>query len=242
MEMVEALEEVRQSRLLINRLDAWLYEEIKPYLGRRVMEIGCGLGNFTAHLLDRDLVIASDFEPTSVTAVRKQFASHRHVLPRVYDICSPVDDQLRQLNVDSIFSINVLEHIQDDQLAMNNMADILCDEGRVVLIVPAHQWAYGTMDSSIGHFRRYTKKSVRTKLQRAGFVIDKQYYLNVLGLLGWFVGSRIYKHTVPPRGQLSVFNKLVPLIKSVERCVRPPVGLSVVSIASRPAANERRAS
>lgn len=233
MEMVEALEEVRQSRLLINRLDSWLYEEIKPHLGRRVMEIGCGLGNFTRHMLDRDLVIASDFEPSSVEVVREQFASHGQVQPRVYDICNRADDQLRQLKVDTIFSINVLEHIENDQQAMANMADILCDGGRAILIVPAHQWAYGTMDSSIGHFRRYTKRSIRQKLEQAGFLVEEQFYLNVLGLLGWFVGSRIYKHTVPPRGQLSLFNKLVPLIKMVERCVRPPVGLSVVSVARR---------
>ena len=44
-QVVDPLEEVRQRRLIINRLDAWLYEEIEPYLGRRVLEVGSGHGN-----------------------------------------------------------------------------------------------------------------------------------------------------------------------------------------------------
>ena len=101
----------------------------------------------------------------------------------------------------------------------------------MIVIVPAHGWLYGTMDSSIGHFRRYTKRTMTYKLELAGFVVEKQLYLNVLGALGWFVNGRLLRQTVPPSGQLEWFNRIVPLVSWVERRVRLPIGLSLVSIA-----------
>jgi hypothetical protein len=127
----------------------------------------------------------------------------------------------------------VLEHIEDDATALSNMAEILCSGGRVIIIVPAHEWLYGTMDSPIGHFRRYTKRTMSQKLERAGFTVEKQFYLNSLGVLGWFVNGRLFRQTVPPSGQLEWFNKVVPLVGWVEKRVRPPVGLSLVSVAQR---------
>jgi len=79
MKMEEALDEVRRRRLLIDRLDAWLFSEIAPHTGRRVLEVGCGLGNLLRHLLDRELVVCVDVSGSSVEAVQREFGSHRHV-------------------------------------------------------------------------------------------------------------------------------------------------------------------
>jgi SAM-dependent methyltransferase len=234
--VLDPLEEVRRSRLLINRLDAWLFDEIQPYLGRRVMEVGSGHGNFTQHLLDRDLVVATDIEPSSIEVIREKFADYPNVRTRVHNICDEVDDQLRAFDIDTILSVNALEHIEDDRTAISNIAKILRVGGCAILIVPSHQWLYGTMDSSIGHFRRYTKRDMAQKMEAAGLVVEKQFYLNVLGVLGWFVNGRVLKQTVPPNGQLKLFNKVVPVFSWLERTVRPPFGLSLVSFARREAA------
>jgi SAM-dependent methyltransferase len=226
------LEEVRR-RLIIDRLDAWLYDEVRPYLGDRILEVGSGHGNFIELLLDRELVVATDIEPSSVKLLRKKFAGHAHVHVRVHDIRDPADDALRAFRLDTVVSLNVLEHIEDDVKAMSNMANLLGGGGRVILIVPAHEWLYGTMDSSIGHFRRYTRRTMAHKLKLAGLVVEKQFYLNVLGVLGWFVNGRLLRQTVPPSAQLEWFNKIVPLLSWVERRVRPPIGLSLVSVARK---------
>jgi len=231
-DVLDPLEEVRRRRLIINRLDAWLYDEINPYLGRRVLEVGSGHGNFIQHLLDRDLVVATDSEPSSVELVRQKFARYTHVHALVHDVCDPVGE-LRAFRLDTVVSLNVLEHINDDVTALSHMANMLWAGGRVILIVPAHEWLYGTMDSSIGHFRRYTQRTMAHKLALAGFTVEKQFYLNVLGVLGWFVNGRLLRQTVPPSGQLAWFNKIVPLLSGVERRVRPPIGLSLVSVARR---------
>jgi hypothetical protein len=127
--------------------------------------------------------------------------------------------------------LNVLEHVEDDVTALSNMADLLWAGGRVILIVPAHGRLYGSMDRAIGHFRRYTRRSMAHKLERVGFVVEKQFYLNLPGMVGWFVNGRLLRQTVPPGGQLAWFNRIVPVVSWVERRVRPPIGLSLVSVA-----------
>ena len=230
MDMETALEEVRQRRLLIDRQDAWLYSRVAPYIGRRVLEVGCGLGNLLRHLLDRDLVIGIDISASSVETTGKEFGTYPHVKTFVQDIIDDSAVTFRDYDIDTVVSLNVLEHIKDDLKALSHMYQILIPSGTLVLIVPAHKWLYGTMDSSIGHFRRYDKKLLAEMLSTVGFSVQSQYYLNFFGALGWFLNGRILKHQVPPRGQLKLFNVIVPFLESVERLHSPPIGISLVSI------------
>lgn len=231
--LVDPLEEVRRRRLIMSRLDEWLIQEIMPYLGARVLEIGSGHGNLVLHLLDRELVVATDVEPASVEITRSKFGSFPNFRACVYDVCDPVDDELRGLRVDTVLSLNVLEHIQHDRVALSHMAELLVAGGRVVLIVPAHDWLYGTMDRAIGHFRRYTRQAMSRALEDVGLAVEEQFYLNALGALGWFFNGRIVKQTIPPKEQLAWFNRLVPLLRVAEQRVRPPFGISLLSIAHK---------
>lgn len=233
--MKQALAEVRSSRLLINRLDEWLFDEIKPDLGRRIIEIGCGHGNFTEFFLscDNDLVFTTDIDPESVDNVLRRYGTDTRLTAKVHNVCDPVSVEIRDARADTVFSLNVLEHIEDDRLALANIAGMLVPGGKAIIIVPAHDWAYGTMDKSIGHYRRYTKKSIRERMQEAGFGVERQSYMNLLGLLGWFVNARILRKQIPPNGQLRLFNKLVPAIRTFERALPPPAGISVLTVATR---------
>jgi SAM-dependent methyltransferase len=230
---LDPVEHVRRTRLLLNRCDGWLFDEIRPYFGRRVLEAGCGYGNLIQHLLDRDLVIAVDIDPASVRIVAHRYRNHANLLACVFDICDPNVQTLAVHEIDTVVSLNVLEHIEDDVLALRNMANVLEPGGKLVLIVPAFEWLYGSMDSSIGHCRRYTRATLAEKLMRAGFAVQKQYYTNVLGAIGWFVNGRILRQPVPPTGQLGLFNTLVPLLATLEKLVRPPIGISLISVSTR---------
>lgn len=75
MESKEALQVVRERRLLIDEYDSWLVEEIKPFLGQRVIEVGCGLGNLLKHFVDRELVIGIDNSHETVAEVHRRFAN-----------------------------------------------------------------------------------------------------------------------------------------------------------------------
>ncbi|MDG1399400.1 MAG: SAM-dependent methyltransferase, partial [Candidatus Binatia bacterium] len=128
--------------------------------------------------------------------------------------------------------LNVLEHIKDDGATLRRMCEVIEDDGRLVLLVPAHQFLFGAMDSAIGHFRRYARPSLRALLEREGFSLENDFMLNALSTPGWFLNGRILRRTSVPGMQARLANRLVPLFR-LERKLNLPIGLSVVAIARR---------
>ena len=229
----EALQAVRESRLLIDSYDSWLIEELRPYLGQRVLEVGCGLGNLLKHFVDREFVMGIEPSHETVAEAQRKFADHKNVDIRYFSITDPSVLTLQDMKFDSAVSLNVFEHIEDDELAMKHTGLLLKPDSYFVMIVPAHQRLYGTMDSSIGHYRRYTKDMAKEKFEKNGFKVVHQKYLNTLGAMGWYVNGRFLKRTVPPTGQLRMFNKVVPILKAAERAFPPSFGLSLLTVAQR---------
>lgn len=230
LDIKEALDRVRRDRFLISRVDTWIYEKVMPYLGKRILEVGCGLGNLMERMLDRELVVGIEKDPDTAAHLRERYRGSKNVQVYALDICDPEVLNLKRLQLDSVVSLNVLEHIEDDELALTHMREILQPNGRLIIVVPAHRWLYGTMDRAIAHWRRYSKSSMAAKLDRADFTLLKQEYMNIPGALGWFVSGRLLRRPLPPSGQLKVFNLLVPYIKAVEQVFSPPFGLSLVTI------------
>jgi len=225
-----AIQEVRETRFLINRYDNWIYAEIAPYLGQRVLEVGCGLGNFIHHLRDRELVVGIDSDWGSIDHLRRKYGENRNPQFHAVDICDQEVLDLEPLGFDTVVSLNVFEHIENDLLALRNVRRLLRPNGCLILIVPAHSWLYGTMDMAIGHYRRYDKASLAKNLTETGFVPMNQRYLNTLGAVGWFANGRMLRRRVPPHGQLRLFNMLVPVLRSIEMRFSPPMGLSLLSV------------
>lgn len=229
----EALQVVRERRFLIDKYDSWLFDEIEQFLGQRVLEVGCGLGNLLMYLVDRQFVVGIETSPEVVKQATRNLAAFQNVSVLEYSITDPEILELQSMRFDSAISLNVFEHVEDDELAMKHTAKLLEPNAYFTLIVPAHKRLYGTMDRSIGHIRRYNKSLATRKLEKVGFVIVLQKYLNFLGALGWFVNGRILKRKVPPSGQLRIFNHIVPVIKTLEHAFPPPIGISLITVAQR---------
>ena len=227
----EALQEVRERRFLINRCDEWIYDEIAPFIGQRVLEVGCGLGNLMLHLLDRELLVGIDSDVKSIEHLSTVYETEESVHVYPLDVCDPEVLRLEALGFDTVMSLNVLEHVENDVVALEHMRKLLVPGGRLVLIVPAHRWLYGTMDQAIGHLRRYDRALMNDTLAQAGFSPVVLKYLNAVGTLGWFVNGRVLRQSVPPSGQLRLFNVIVPFLRAVERRVPPSFGLSLLAVA-----------
>lgn len=229
----EALQTVRETRLLIDQYDTWLFDEFKPYLGKRVLEIGCGMGNQIRHLLDREVVVGIDPSGESISEIRRQFVGHPNLQAFSLSITDPKVLTLRDFEFDTALSLNVFEHIESDDLALTHTRSLLRPGGMLVLIVPAHEWLYGSMDTSIGHYRRYTTNMLKGKLERVGFRVIRQKYVNMVGAVGWLINGRILRRRVSPAGQLRVANVLTPFLRTIEGNMTPPFGISLLSIAEK---------
>jgi len=85
----------------------------------------------------------------------------------------------------------VEEHIKNDELALGFLYKMLRKGGKLILLVLCHKFLYNVIDESIGHWRRYTKSELISKIMKTKFRIEKIFYFNVLGMIGWYLNGNI---------------------------------------------------
>lgn len=206
-----------------------------PQLGQRVLEIGCGVGNFTVHLASREMVLGIDIVDECIQLHHRNLGQYPHVSSRKMDIVSPDFLELKSHRFDSIVCLNVLEHISDDTQALRHMHEILPSGGRAVLIVPAFEALYGPIDASLGHYRRYSKRSLRQVGSNAGFETMESRYMNLPGFFGWWANARVFKRSEQSEAQIAFFDsKIVPWISALEDRLEPPFGQSIFTVLRKP--------
>ncbi len=216
----------------LHRYNQWIFLKFRPFLGRRVLEIGSGIGNITKFLLDRDLIIATDVEPKYLALLKNTFGKYKKFVIEALDISGTETERYRSYHIDSIICFNVLEHIEQDEKALKNTFNLLEPGGRLLLFVPSHPWLYGSLDRHLGHQRRYGKKELKNKLETIGFKLVSLEYFNRIGILGWFLSSKILRRKRLPSSQLRIFNFLVPLFK-LEKLFPLPFGASLLAVAEK---------
>lgn len=210
------------------RYFAWQSAMAKAALGRRVLEIGCGLGNFTEQLRDRERVVGLDVDPACIAHHRQRFAEVPHVRSFVLDALDPALLELRGERLDSVACLNVLEHIEDDLGLLGRMRELLPSGGRIVLMVPAFMALYGPIDRNLGHYRRYTRASMRATAAQADLRVREMRFMNTIGFFGWWVNAKVLRKTEQSEDQIAVFDRwLVPVMSRVEGLVAPPFGQSL---------------
>ena len=216
----------------LRRYNQWIFLKFRPFLGRRVLEIGSGIGNITKFLLDRELIIATDMEPKYLALLKNTFGKYKKFIIEHLDISGAEMEHYRSYHIDSVICFNVLEHIEQDEKPLKKIFDLLEPEGRLLLLVPSHPWLYGSLDQHLAHHRRYGKRELKNKLETVGFKIIFLTYFNRIGILGWFLNSKILRRKRLPSFQLRIYNFLVPLLK-LEKFFPLPFGISLLAVAEK---------
>lgn len=221
-----------------DKLNEWIYNTIKPSLKGRILEIGSGIGNLTSYAVENKLhITASDirdkyceilshkfYDNTYVEAVRKIDISHADFEKEYHDLINTFD---------TVFAINIIEHIENDMLAIQNCRKLLKNEGKLIILVPANPLLYNRFDIELKHFRRYTKKSLVQLLTNEKFNVSKIHYFNFIGILGWWFSGSILKKRLIPLGHMRLYNKLVPLGKMIDKITFGKMGLSLIAFADK---------
>jgi SAM-dependent methyltransferase len=207
---------------------AWHQRLVTKELGQRVLDLGCGIGNFTSALLDRELVVAVDLEPDCIERLRERYPRQHNLHALVGDAsCLRIRD-LAQLRLDSCVCLNVLEHIKDDVAIVRSLASFLKPGAAIVLLLPAFPVLYGPIDTNLGHYRRYTRRSVRALASAAGVRVKRARYLNTVGFFGWWFNARVLRREAQSGRQIEFFDRyIVPVLSRVEQIVPPPFGQSL---------------
>jgi SAM-dependent methyltransferase len=214
------------------RYNRWMFERLRRWVGRRVLEIGAGIGNMSAFLADRERVVLTDTEDYYLGRLRERFAGQRQVTVTALRLPA-VEPRLRAERLDTVVCLNVLEHIEDDRASLAAMHDLLQPGGRLVLLVPSLRALYGTLDEALGHFRRYTRRELSTKLEGAGFRVRHLEYFNLAGVPGWWFAGRVLRRRLIPSGALRWYEALVPLFR-LEALLPWRIGQSLIAIGEVP--------
>lgn len=215
------------------RYYASIMRYFRPHVGRRVMEVGAGVGTFAAHLravpaVERLRLV----EPAvnNLDPLRDRFRGDAavEVLPGY------LEEHVIPASLDTVVAVNVLEHVEDDVAFLKQAHASLVPGGHLLLFVPALQAIYGSLDRAFEHHRRYDKPMLRQRLHEAGFRIDELRYSNLIGVLGWFVAGRVLRKSSIGVRDVRLYDRLVvPWLSRIERHVAPPLGQSLIAIATK---------
>ena len=230
----QTLEQFAEAR----KFNKWLLNAFLPYCKGKILEAGSGIGNITALLLEYGFhLTATDVNEGYCIRLRERFAGHP-MLDEVLqlDLSEPglkARHPRLQNEFDTVIASNVIEHIEDDRLAVRNCKNMLKQNGNLILLVPAYQALYNSFDRQLGHYRRYNIKQLKQLIASENMSVVHSEYFNAAGLAGWIVSGGLLKKKLIPKNQLLLFEKLVPVFKLFDKITFHGIGVSVISIANK---------
>ncbi len=200
-----------------------------------ILDVGCGTGALLA-ALPADRSIGLDFSEEALVHCAK-----RGLKNTVHADAQSMPFQSERFS--TIVSLDTLEHVPDDRVALREMARVLRPGGTLVLNVPAFRWLWGPHDVALHHHRRYTRPELRAKLLEAGLIVDRISY-SVFFLFGFVVLARLVdrfrggpaKVRLPEvsQGTNKFLIRLMELEADLLMRFSLPLGSSVVAVARKP--------
>jgi SAM-dependent methyltransferase len=214
-----------------------LLREFSPHLSGHVLEVGAGIGQIAAMLLQNPAIkklVSIEPDPKFCARFRAAFPAHQIIQ-------GTIDDLKNDEPWNAILSVNVLEHIAADERELAIYREKLArEQGVLCLFVPARPEIYAPLDRDFGHFRRYTRPELRAKLERAGFEILRLRYYNFLGYFAWWFTFCLLKKRGFNLAAVRFFDRVIfPAVHGFEsKICPPPIGQSLLVMArAKPVVN-----
>jgi SAM-dependent methyltransferase len=195
---------------------------IAPFVHGAVLEAGAGIGANTRLLRELPHSRWTALEPDA--ALSAQIEGADEVLT------GTLDDLPDERRFDTILYIDVLEHIQDDRAELRRAAAHLNDGAHVIVLSPAHNFLFTPFDSAIGHFRRYSRESLR-QAAPPELALRKLIYLDSAGMLASLGNRLLLQRSMPTESQILTWDRvLVPLSRALDPIFAGRVGKSVLGV------------
>jgi SAM-dependent methyltransferase len=218
----------------------WIRDIFRPYLGKRVVEVGAGSGSFSELILETRPERLDAIEPSA--NMYPLLAAHlRHLdsgnVGRAHQgtLTTSMEGIRKSGQPDSVVYVNVLEHVEDDVSELAAIHSLLRPRGHALIFVPANPWLMGTMDREFGHFRRYTMKELRGKCESAGFTIRLASHFDFLGIAPWWLKYCLFKSRKMEPAAVRLYDRcVVPASRFIESLIPPPIGKNIVLVAGKP--------
>jgi len=208
-------------------------QQIRPYLRGDILEVGAGIGS-NAEFLDPRCpghTVCLEPDPLLTAQLSARIAGINS--GRTSEAVCGTLQTLKGRQFDSIVYIDVLEHIERDHEELNMAAAMLRPGGRVIVLSPAHQFLYTPFDAAIGHFRRYSRKTLRA-VSPPGLRLETLRYIDSVGMLASSANRLFLQQSMPTRSQLQVWDKwMIPVSTVLDSLIFHSVGKSVLGVWQR---------
>jgi len=210
---------------------AYFSSALAPFIGERVLEIGAGIGSNIPFLHTPTVRQWTSVEPDPDLARRIAERITRGELPescRVLVGTIESIDETSQFN--TVFYIDVLEHIADDAAELNYAAGHLAPDGNLVVLAPAHQFLFSEFDAAIGHHRRYNAMSLTAVTPRR-CRLRTCFMLDSVGFFASLANRCMLAARMPSTRQIAFWDKvLVPVSRVLDNVTGHKFGKSIVAV------------
>ncbi len=219
-----------------DRFLTWISDTLEPALGERVLEVGAGVGAIAEKLASAGHQVTAIEPADNVFPELQRRTAGRAGLTAMKVTSQDLLASGAAGSFDSVVYVSVLEHIRDDVDELRTAYGLLAPGGTLALFVPAMPALYGSLDFKSGHFRRYDRTLLRNVLTEAGFQVERLEYMDLLGVLPYFVMYRLLDVPTLDAGSSALYDRvLVPVSRFLEAHVgTPTAGKNLVAVARRP--------
>ena len=212
----------------------WMLDLFGPFIGKAILEVGAGSGNFTEYIMEAEPDRLVSLEPSAnmYPLLSERMGHH----PQVQVHQSYLSEVAHELtgSMDTVFYVNVLEHVEKDAQELELALNTLKPGGHLLIFVPAMPFLFGTADGNFGHFRRYTRASLTFLFNSLPVQVVECRYFDILGMLPWWVSFVLLRQQTLRPGLVNLYDRfVVPVARALEGVLRPPIGKNLLLVAQK---------
>jgi len=212
------------------RFNLWLGETIRPFLGNRVLEVGAGVGTMTCQFIPREVYVTTDTSAHFLHYLRSYSFGKPYLRVLKFDPNQQEELQGLEHEFDTVIAVNLLEHAQDEGVALRNLRETLTPGGRAIVVAPQHRALYGSLDRFLERRKRYSAAEVERLLVESGFRVERMIDFNRASVPGWWLNGKLLRRSSFSRFQLKALDVITPVLRRIDRFL-PWHGLSVIAVA-----------
>lgn len=199
---------------------------VSPLLRGKVLEVGAGIGTVARRFSNENNQWTS-LEPDEE---QLRLFSERGLPPRTELFSGTVLDLGKSPRWDQVLYIDVLEHIENDTQEIAHVASLVRPGGYLIILVPAHKWLFSPFDRAVGHFRRYSRRSL-AKAIPSSFKLHSLRSLDSAGLLASAANRVFLGLSMPSARQIRIWDRLlIPISRIMDPLFGFRVGKSLLGI------------
>ena len=202
---------------------------IKPFIKGDVLEAGAGIGSNTT-LFFTDVVTSWVLlEPDKKFAAVLEMMLQENKLPGNCSVFNGYSHQLKK-KFDAILYIDVIEHIENDKAEIATAIELLNSGGHLIVLSPAHNFLRSRFDKAIGHYRRYSKKTL-LDIANEKVRIEKILYADSIGLTVSLANKFLLQQQYPTKKQIHFWDSyIIPVSKILDRLLMYSAGKTVIAV------------